>query len=92
VLSDFMRMRDEVSKELMRLEGRADYCSAWLCPGILPGGSRCSAAPRFRCRECVRGALWCATCIVACHEDSPFHPIEVRSRTGVLEACSDRLC
>jgi hypothetical protein len=54
----------------MTLEGRGSFHS--FCAG-------CRAPmPRYRCKDCMVGPLWCQTCLVERHDQSPLHLVEVR--------------
>jgi hypothetical protein len=72
-LSSFRPLLRDLGKELLCLEGRADYSERWACPG-----AGCSANPTFRCQDCAFDALWCASCLVNAHMDNPLHRVEVR--------------
>jgi len=61
--------RDNYLDECMALEGRGSFYSA--CAG-------CRAPmPRYRCKDCMVRPLWCQSCLVERHDQSPLHMVEV---------------
>ncbi|KAJ7025298.1 hypothetical protein C8F04DRAFT_1191646 [Mycena alexandri] len=57
--------------ELIQLEGRGEYQVDERC--IICG----AAAGDYRCRECFTDDLYCKACIVAGHQDTPLHGVEM---------------
>lgn len=54
----------------MGLEGQGSFAKR--CSG-------CSYSfPEFRCKDCTHGPVWCQQCIVAQHQHSPLHMVQVR--------------
>jgi hypothetical protein len=57
--------------ELLRLDGRGEQKNQLKCSGCSKG------EPRYRCRDCLGGSLFCADCIADNHRCNLFHYIEV---------------
>ena len=69
-LKTWAKCRDDYLDECMALEGRGAFYSS--CAG-------CRAPmPQYRCKDCMSGPLWCKTCLVERHDQSPLHIVEVR--------------
>ncbi|KAJ7775286.1 hypothetical protein B0H16DRAFT_1712863 [Mycena metata] len=57
--------------ELIQLEGRGEYQVDERCIS-------CGAAPGdYRCRECFTDDLYCKACLIAGHQDTPLHGVEM---------------
>ncbi|KAF8503805.1 hypothetical protein F5888DRAFT_1606584, partial [Russula emetica] len=64
-LKTWVKYRDNYLDECMRLEGRGSFHST--CTGCQ------TAIPRYRCKDCTMGPLWCQACLVERHDQSPLH-------------------
>ena len=69
-------LRDVYLRQLLRGDG-CGAASTELCPGCRSP----SRPPRFRCRECAGGLLFCQECCVQQRAENPLHKISVRSFT-----------
>jgi hypothetical protein len=68
-LGTWAKHRDEYLDECMALEGRGAFYTS--CSGCrVP-------MPRYRCKDCMVGPLWCKSCLVERHDQSPLHIVEV---------------
>lgn len=76
--------RDDYLDECMALEGRGLHYR---------GCSGCKAPmPRFRCKDCMLGPLWCRTCLIERHDSSPLHNVQVRFSSHPLSLFTIRNC
>lgn len=66
--------------EMLRLEGRGAYTRT-------PCGECFAPHPLYRCIDCFGHELFCKPCILATHQRTPFHTIEV-CYSFVSTACS----
>ena len=69
-LKTWLEYRDDYLDECMSLEGRGVFYSS--CAGCQ------LSMPRYRCKDCTLGPLWCQVCLVKRHGELPLHLVEVR--------------
>lgn len=79
-MSLWLLERDTFLLELLRLDGRGDYVSQYLCRGC----AECPLPPLYRCKDCFSTELYCQRCTVEKHHANPLHKIEVRTVFLVL--------
>ncbi|KAK7055702.1 CxC2 domain-containing protein [Favolaschia claudopus] len=67
--------------ELLRLEGRGDYRHQTKCSGC----TRPAGEAVFRCKDCFSDALFCKSCLVSEHKDTPLHRVEIWNEREFFE-------
>lgn len=72
-LSVWVRERENFLLELLRLDGRGDFIFDQVCEGH----DGCQGHPDYRCRDCFGTALYCKGCMLARHQESPLHRLQV---------------
>ncbi|KAF7970355.1 hypothetical protein HWV62_24332 [Athelia sp. TMB] len=58
-------------KEILRLEGRGNYAQQDIC-----GFCEEDMPAEYRCRDCLRGELYCQRCTLLLHSRNPLHRIQ----------------
>ena len=68
-MTKWLEDRDMYLHELIRLDGCGDqFIVCRLCQLL---------DPKYRCKECFGGEMFCGKCLVELHACMPFHHIEV---------------
>ncbi|KAJ7141824.1 hypothetical protein C8R46DRAFT_1233533 [Mycena filopes] len=71
-LHNWRAKRDTYISAILRSYGPA-CANTSVCPGC---GGASKLVPRFRCRECFGGVLYCKNCIVGRHRENPLHRLQ----------------
>lgn len=80
-LKTWVSYRDKYLDHLMELEGRRGLGAK--CPGCK------EESPTFRCRDCFGGVIWCKSCFLLRHDQSPLHSIEVSKVSLTVSSSSE---
>ncbi|EIW79870.1 hypothetical protein CONPUDRAFT_57971, partial [Coniophora puteana RWD-64-598 SS2] len=69
-LLEWMEERQVFLDELLRGDGRSDCTEDSTCRHCR------TATPKYRCRDCFGGLMYCQACMVEKHTESPLHRVE----------------
>jgi len=63
--------------EILRLDGRAEFRHATICPDCITHSAASPGSAELRCVECLTPDLTCIPCCIRRHRMQPLHRVEV---------------